>query len=1050
MGTGSRKLMRAALIAATAALAAVPGQTLAQRTTHSYDIASQDLGTALTELARQSNRQLHFSPDLTRGKRAPRLSGRMSFEQALERLLQGSGLRPRKTASGATVIERATPSTSETDPGTADEATAGRSEILIIGNRSLNADIRRSEDDDQPYVVFGKEEIRSSQAASVEEFLSSRLPQNSRFAGSNAQAAGGVGSPYSTFNLRGLGSNQTLILVNGRRVADRSAANGGPAQPDLNGIPVGAIERIEVLPSSAGGIYGGSAVGGVINIVLRSDYRGIDVTLNHNSTFDFHAPTTRLDVAGGFALEGGRTTVAFSGAVSDSGTLLVKDRRRLVQQGIDRGFANQSPLLGNATPPIGNGINIRSTTGANLVLDDGVALNSNLATVPLGYAGYASDGGAAFVAGAGQLNLDMPEDLNGSERALITSSELRSFNVNIRRKFNSWLDVFADYSHFVNKGNSVGVTQLPNTATLAANAPTNPFQQQVTVSFPVPDYAFPYEFESTSQRLSTGAIVRLPGKWAVNVEFNRSWSSARSKGYLYVTETAATTCGLNASTAASCTGRPLLNPFQGPIDFGTYLFDEPTAITGPYESMFDNPVIRASGPLFKLPGGSATLTAALQREARTIESARDVTLNQSTRARTYTFFSPRFQRTNSAYAEMTLPLVSAASDIPMLRELELRGAVRHDDYLTRSAPLSAYQLVTTDPNAAFPAYTPLEARVDSTNYTLAGRYSPFEGVVLRASFATGFLPPSVIQLANTTLTIGQFNPDPFRGNQAEGYSYSLITGLGNTELQPERSKSLSLGAILTPLKGLRFSVDYTRIKKDSEIGGLPIPYLLANPERFPGRVVREDAPRPGDPAGYLGRVVSIDSTPINFFRAIYQSVDFQLDYLWEDDALGKVRLYAIGTWHPDSIRQTTAQGAALNYAGNRDGPLRWQGNTGFDWQMGKLNVQWNTQVYSSYNIYNTADPSTTSGAAAIASAIALQGERKVPVQSYSDLFLGYDFGDSTGVLNGVRLSAGIQNIFDKTPPVVAITTYRASGYSTYGDARLRRFTISLRKSFGTK
>jgi iron complex outermembrane receptor protein len=296
----------------------------------------------------------------------------------------------------------------------------------------------------------------------------------------------------------------------------------------------------------------------------------------------------------------------------------------------------------------------------------------------------------------------------------------------------------------------------------------------------------------------------------------------------------------------------------------------------------------------------------------------------------------------------------------------------------------------------------------------------------------------------------QFTPDPFRGNRAENYAITLISGQGNASLQPERSKSLSLGMILTPFQGLRFSADYTRIKKDSEIGVIPAAYLLANPELFPGRVVREVAPLPGDPAGYLGRIISIDQTPLNFFRAIYQSVDFQLDYNIESEKLGKVRLYAIGTWHPDSIRQTTAAGTSLNYAGNRDGPLLWQGNGGFDWQLGDLNIQWNTQFYNSYNSYNTADPSTASGAATIASAISLQGARKVPAQSYTDLFVSYDFGNGGRVLNGLRLSAGIQNLFDKAPPVIAITSYRGTGYSTYGDPRLRRFTVSLRKSFGTK
>jgi len=64
----------------------------------------------------------------------------------------------------------------------------------------------------------------------------------------------------STINLRGLGSNETLILIDGRRTAGVSFA-GNSVQPDINGIPLSAIERIEVLPSSASAIYGGAAVG---------------------------------------------------------------------------------------------------------------------------------------------------------------------------------------------------------------------------------------------------------------------------------------------------------------------------------------------------------------------------------------------------------------------------------------------------------------------------------------------------------------------------------------------------------------------------------------------------------------------------------------------------------------------------------------------------------------------------------------------------------------------------------------------------------------------
>ena len=87
----------------------------------------------------------------------------------------------------------------------------------------------------------------------------------------NAQALSTAQSPgapntYSAINLRGLGTDETLILVDGRRMPGISLS-GERLQPDINGIPLAAVERIEVLPSTAGGIYGGSAVGGVVNVI---------------------------------------------------------------------------------------------------------------------------------------------------------------------------------------------------------------------------------------------------------------------------------------------------------------------------------------------------------------------------------------------------------------------------------------------------------------------------------------------------------------------------------------------------------------------------------------------------------------------------------------------------------------------------------------------------------------------------------------------------------------------------------------------------------------
>lgn len=1035
-------------MAATAlALFAQGAPAVARVQTFELNIPAQDLGAALRSVAQATRQEIAFESSAVRGKRAAALRGSYSARSAVEALLAGSGLRVEVGRSGLLIVRPATQAEAESAPQIESFELA---EILVEGSRSLNVDVRRSEDDAQPYVVFGREEIGASQATTVEEFLRTRMPQNAGFNGSQAQTTGS-GRPYSSFDLRGLGSDETLILVNGRRLANLANQNFAPGQADVNGIPIGSIERIEVLPSSAGGIYGGNAVGGVINIILRRDYRGVEATTTYNDTFDTAAASGRFDLNGGFALEGGRTTVTFGGSISRADTLRVRDRVELIQDGIDLGRRTVSPYAGAGFPPLGNGVNIRSSTGVNLVLDPvygGASLGSAVTHLPLGYAGVGSDMGALLRTNAGTFDLTIPDTLSGLQRGLLTSPEMQSFNVSVRREFTGWLDAFVDFSRFENGGTTYSANQVPTTVTLAANAPTNPFQQAIRVSFPSPGLAFPYTSESQTDTLAVGAIVRLPRQWALNLEVNRTTTENSATFYQTVIDSFGTTCGLQASTSAACVGRPVLNPLQSPIDFGSYLFTEPTYLSGPYGSTFTNPSLRASGPLFKLPGGSASLTLALQQEATEIDRASNTVADPSTRGWLYVVFPGREQRTNSGYGELVLPFLSERNGVPGARELELRLAIRYDDYLTRSPPADLGAIQLPSPDATLPAFQELESRFESTNYTVAGRYSPLEGVVFRASFATGFLPPNVVQLGSQGFIapVGLGVADPQRGGEAIDYSLEVFGGTGNLQLRPEESESVSAGVILSLPEGFRFSADWTRIEKTDEIGGIPLEYLLANPDIFPGRVVRGDR-LAGDPAGFAGRILSVDQSPINMLRSTFEAVDFQLDYERDFGRWGRARFYALAAWQRDTTRQLVAGTAALDYSGNRDGPLEWQGNGGFDWEYGAWRLRWNTQFYDSYNIFSTQDPTTTAGAASIANAVALQGARRVPSQTYSDLHVSYAFDDSRGPLAGMRVSAGVLNLFDETPPVVAITSYTQAGYSTYGDPRLRRFSLSVSRSF---
>src|SRR5262249_39163857 len=152
-----------------------------------------------------------------------------------------------------------------------------------------------TKDAPQPYVVFDRREIQRSQATNLEDFLRTRLPMNA--AATSAAQVTGQSITRSSIDLRGLGENQTLILVDGRRMPAVAQAAGSVSQPDINGIPLAAIERIEVLPSTAGGIYGGSATGGVVNIILRRDFRGVEGKATYENTFDSDAGAMRLDVS---------------------------------------------------------------------------------------------------------------------------------------------------------------------------------------------------------------------------------------------------------------------------------------------------------------------------------------------------------------------------------------------------------------------------------------------------------------------------------------------------------------------------------------------------------------------------------------------------------------------------------------------------------------------------------------------------------------------------------------------------------------------------------
>ena len=259
--------------AALAALQAIPASAGAAAATspQSYQIPAQDLSTALRAFAATSGRNIVAAASLLEGKHSGSAIGTLAPEEALQRLLTGTGL-------GFTIVEGAfvvaPPSTRSQEPDSG-------SDIVVTGSRIRGAPIA------SPVIVIGQERIRNEGQTSLGEVVRS-IPQ-SFGGGQNPGIGGNVPSSSgvdvgggSSVNLRGLGSDATLTLLNGHRLSYSASRQS----VDISAIPVAAVDRIEIIPDGASALYGSDAVAGVANVILRPDYAGLETSATLGTATD--------------------------------------------------------------------------------------------------------------------------------------------------------------------------------------------------------------------------------------------------------------------------------------------------------------------------------------------------------------------------------------------------------------------------------------------------------------------------------------------------------------------------------------------------------------------------------------------------------------------------------------------------------------------------------------------------------------------------------------------------------------------------------------------
>jgi outer membrane receptor protein involved in Fe transport len=1008
-------LVAFSIVAATLASAPAPAAGAPR-----VNIPAGRLATALTTLGRQMGVDILFADELVGDRTSPAISGRIEVAEALDRVLAGTGLTFR-VIDGAYVIVRAP----EADDAPPQETIP---EILVLGRRAQNGDIRRTRDDIQPYQVYGGRDVQRAQSRSIDDFARSRLPANAQIA-SPAQTGSDT---RSEINLRGLGANQTLMLVDGRRLPSLPNPPFSFNQPDVNAIPVEMIDRIEVLTATAGGVYGTGAISGMVNVVLRRDYRGGALSATAGISARGDAFQSRLFGRFGFTPDGGRTDVMLAFGTSRERPLLA-GRRDFLARAVRRRFANApDDVLTTSNLPIGNGINILGAGPLSLDPEfGGTELGARFTTLPLGLSGDVSRRNSLLVANAGTLSLDLAPGVDGETISIEGSPVTRSIFLNVRHDFGGGVEAVLDILDARNSGRRRTPTIFTSFYAIAADRPINPFQQTIFLAVPVRTLGGGDALTVNETRRVTASIgVPLPGKWRANAEVGLGRAAARSET---TNPLAVADLISGLSGRAPLNGGSALDPLGDWAQFEAALAsyaDRRTSILPP-SSRLRNFTLRVAGPVLDLPGGTATLSL-LAEERRETVAAADAQLYLGSELLSLQL--PRLaQRVRSVYGEARVPLTA---DRGLLSRLELQLALRQD--WTRSTLPGAATIFDRDPPS-------LENSSVTTLYTLGTRISPVPGLTLRASTTTGALPPATSQLGSRKFAGTANAPDLKRGGRLLGteVATTFVTG-GRVDLRPERSRSMSLGLVITPggSSGPRLSLDFTRIMKRDEIVpllGSSAALLLANEASYPDRLTRAPLSDADRLAGFsAGPVTQIDLTTINLGSTRVDALDLSVDQTVDLPRAGELNAYLRATWEPSLSRRVAPGARKVERVGYFDGPLEWRGNAGLDWTRDRLTVGINGQFYSRYRIVKSITSPTDE------QTVRTQGARYVPSQFYADLYGTYRLGRSRAT-GSAELRLGISNVFDSRPPTVVDPA--GLGYSFYGDPRRRRVQLSLEVPF---
>lgn len=759
----------------------------------------------------------------------------------------------------------------------------------------------------------------------------------------------------SGINLRGLGTEATLTLVNGNR-AIPSGTQSQYVDPSM--IPIGAIERIEVLLDGASAIYGSDAVGGVVNIILRKNFDGAETRVRYGEA-------------------DGLDQIVFSqvfGKVWNSGNVMLayehNERSNLP--------ARERKLYTDDLRPYG-GTDQRSFFGS----PGNIQIGNTRYAIP-----YGQDGTSLTPADLIPNTANRFSIYEGADA--LPKQERDTLALTFEQDLTDSLSLF--FEGYYAERDFERLTPLPSSMTANLTVPsTNPWFVHPTdpgaTSVNV-NYAFVQDYGANLQggysRLwqpTLGLKWDLPGGWRATL--SGSYGEDKEKWQRDAVNVAVRNAALADPNPATA-----FNPFGA----GSYTNPATLASMKAYyfiasEYAMKQANTRFDGPLFELPGGVAKLAVGASYYGLTAKNMQQDNLNTPNPSiHNITAQTKDKRAVRSAFAELYVPIVGAANSLPGMQSFGLSLAGRYDDYSDFGS--------TTNPKVG------IEWRLT-------------DSLLLSGSYGTSFRAPVLFDMnpySNARWSAQNF-VDP---TSPTGQTRGLLMLGGTAGLGPEDATTWSGGLTWTPIDDLRVSLTYYAIEYTDRIatpGNIANPltqeaiigdYIYRNPtpeevlELISSELYFGD--RNENPANFG---VIVDGRRKNVARLETDGIDLSSAFRWQSG--GNDFSAALNATYVLSFKRAQTRTAPmLEEVDTINNPLRFQARGQLGWSRGGLSANAYLNYFGDYRNNQVA------------------GSPEVDDYMTVDLSVSYDLGSafSSAAFRDTTVMLNVQDVLDEEPPVV--------------------------------